>query len=78
MFLLSSDSAKTTPSVGSESLPSPSFFFMANAYDMTGPVEILQLRHSPDKEKQLFSHFLKIISPVSIMPLFLLWKKSAI
>lgn len=77
MFLLSSDSAKTTPAAGSESLPSPSFFSMANAYDMTGPVEILQLRHSPDKENN-FSHFLKIISPVSIMPLFLLWKKSAI
>ena len=57
MFLLSSDSAKTTPAAGSESLPSPSFFSMANAYDMTGPVEILQLRHSPDKENNFFFFF---------------------
>ena len=57
MFLLSSDSAKTTSAAGFESLPSPSFFSMANAYDMTGPVEILQLRHSPDKENNFFTLF---------------------
>ena len=64
MFLLSSDSAKTTPAAGFESLPSPSFFSMANAYDMTGPVEILQLRHSPDKENNFFTLFENNISGV--------------
>ena len=64
MFLLSSDSAKTIPAAGFESLPSPSFFSMANAYDMTGPVEILQLRHSPDKENNFFTLFENNISGV--------------
>ena len=39
-------------------------FLYANAYDMTGPVEILQLRHSPDKENNFFTLFENNISGV--------------